>query len=103
MKEALEIREQLDDTTQQAEWPGKPSCLVVTFRQQNSTPQKQSRVPCGDRSPPSERRTAPGVRISSRALGYIHRSNGDTEKAVHRFELALGIASPDNRHMSPLL
>jgi tetratricopeptide (TPR) repeat protein len=35
---------------------------------------------------------------SHRALGNIYRSKGDTKKAVHNFEVALGIASTFNWH-----
>ena len=35
---------------------------------------------------------------SHRVLGKIHRSNGDPKKAIHHFEIALGIASPFNWH-----
>ena len=35
---------------------------------------------------------------SHRALGHIYRSKGDTEKAVHHFEVAIGIASPFGWH-----
>jgi len=35
---------------------------------------------------------------SHRALGNIYQSKGDTEKAIHHFEVALEIASPLNWH-----
>ena len=35
-----------------------------------------------------------------RLLGDIHQSKGETEKAIHHDEVALGIASPSNRHDS---
>ena len=35
---------------------------------------------------------------SHRLLGNIYRSKGEIEKAVHHFEVALGIASPSNWH-----
>ena len=35
---------------------------------------------------------------SHRALGHIYQSKGDTEKAVHHFEVAIGIGSPFNWH-----
>jgi len=33
-----------------------------------------------------------------RALGNVYRFKGDTEKAIHHFEVAIGIASPSNWH-----
>jgi len=35
---------------------------------------------------------------SHRTLGKIYESKGDTEKAIHHFEVAIGIASPLNWH-----
>jgi tetratricopeptide (TPR) repeat protein len=38
---------------------------------------------------------------SHRILGYIYQSKGETEKAIHHFEVALGIASAFDWHEEP--
>ena len=90
VKEALGIFERLDDTTGQAD------CLI-----------KLARLFCDDEKFDAAEEAAsraisilPGkgeehkVCNSHRALGEIYRSKGETEKAIHHYEVALGIASP---------
>jgi len=93
-KEASEILERLGDTAGQAQ------CLIrlahslrlgnqldaaeeAALRAINLLPEK------GEEFRFSE---------SHRALGNIYRSKGDTEKAVHHFEVAIGVGSPFNWH-----
>jgi tetratricopeptide (TPR) repeat protein len=93
-KEALEIRERLGDTGSQAE------CLInlawlftsenqldaaeeAAFRAINLLPEK------------GEQHRVSG---SHRLLGEIYGSKGEIKKAIHHYELALGIASTFNWH-----
>jgi len=93
-KEALEIFERLGDTAERTD------CLIslawlfcwdkqfdvaeeAAFRAINLLPVKGEQL---------------RVCESHRALGYIYRFKGDTEKAIHHYEVALGIASTFDRH-----
>ena len=93
-KEASEIRGRLGDTAGQANCLIRLAFLLCSDNQLDAAEEAASRAI--DLLP----ETGQQFRIceSHRALGNIYGSKGDTEKAVHHFELALGIASPFNWH-----
>ena len=93
-QEALGIYERLGETVQQAD------CLInlawlfqsdeqldaaegAAFRAINLLPEKSNQHRASK---------------AHRALGEIYRSKGETEKAIHHFEVAIGIASSFNWH-----
>jgi tetratricopeptide (TPR) repeat protein len=93
-KEALEIVERLGNATDQAAILVNLAWLLC--RGQSIRRRRRSRIP-RNQPPPGERRTIFGLQISSCSWRDIP-SKGEMEKAIHHYELALGIASPFNWH-----
>ena len=91
-KEALEIYEQLGDTTQRARCLSELSRLLFDDRQLDAAEGAavQSRKLFSEKGHQYE------VCQSHRTLGNIYRSKGDREKAIHHYQVALGIASSFN-------
>jgi len=91
--EALEICERLGNTVQQAQCLNHLARLLYDDKQLNAAEEAASRaidlLEKGNQSPTCDLHYA---------LGKIHRSKGEREKATHHFETALGIASSLNRH-----
>ena len=91
-KEALEIFERIGDETGQAQALLELGCLFFD----------------GDQLDAAENATSRGIKFISeegqeylfckftQALGFIYRSKGEKEKAIHHFETALRIASSPN-------
>jgi len=93
-KEASEIYEQLGDTAAQA------NSLVVLAWSLRGDGQidtaEEAALRAIDLLPEEGEQFL--VCVSHRTLGNIYHSKGDTKKAIHHFELALGIASPFSWH-----
>ena len=93
-KEASEILERLSDTGLQAQ------CLIMLAHSLRSDNQldaaEEAALHAIDLLP--EKGEEFRVCESHRALGNIYRFKGDTEKSIHHFEVAIGIASPFNWH-----
>jgi tetratricopeptide (TPR) repeat protein len=93
-KEASEIYERLGDTAEQARCLVKLALLFQSDKQFNAAEEAASRGI--DLLPEKGDQTL--VYDFHRALGMIYRSKGEAVKALHHFELALGIASSFNWH-----
>ena len=93
-KEALEIFEQLGDTAGQA-W-----CLINLARLLRGDGQLNAAEDAASRALDLLPETGKQFQVcgSHRTLGNIYRSRGETEKAIHHFEMALGIAYDFNWH-----
>ena len=93
-KEGLEILERLGDTAEQARCLNILASLLREDRQLDAAEEAASRainlLP--------EKGQEAGVFGSHRLLGLIYQSKGETVKAIHHFEVALGIASSFNWH-----
>jgi len=93
-KEASKIFEQLGDTTGQAQ------CLIRLAHSLRSDEQldaaEEAALRAIDLLPDKGHQFL--VCESHRALGNIYQSKGDTEKAIHHFEVATGIGSAFNWH-----
>jgi tetratricopeptide (TPR) repeat protein len=91
-KEALRIYEQLSDRAEQADCLIKLAWLLHSAKKFDAAEQVALRainlLP--------EKGEQARVCRSHRLLGNIYRSKGETEKAVHHFKVALGIASSLN-------
>ena len=89
VEQALEIFKQLDDTAEQAECLVNLGSLLDLDEQLDAAEEALSRAvdllsETGDQYRFCE---------SHRILGNLYRSKGETEKAIHHLEVALGIAS----------
>jgi len=97
VKEALGIGERLGDRVIQAQ------CLVVLAwlldRNNRVDAAEEAAFRTIDLFP--EKGEEYRVCQSHRILGEIYRHKGEKEKAIHHFEVALGIASPFDWHMEP--
>ena len=93
-KEALRVYERLGDTAKQAQ------CLIKLARSLRSDKQFDVAEEAASRAINLLLEKGQQFRVceSHRALGNIHRSKGNTEKAIHHFEVALGIATPFDWH-----
>jgi len=93
-KEASEIHEQLGNTAAQA------NCLVNLAWSLRNDGQLDAAEEVTLRAIDLLPEEGEQFRVceSHRALGNIYHFKGDTEKAIHHYELALGIASPFNWH-----
>ena len=95
-KEALEICERLGDRVEQAQSLVILSVLLYSDNQLSAAEEAASRATAllqetGQRY---------WVCESHQVLGWIYRSKGKTKKAIHHFEVAIGIASSFNWHES---
>ena len=95
-KEALGIYEQLGDTLLQAHCLIRLAFLLCSDKQLSAAEEAALRaldllLEKGDQF---------WVCKSHRVLGNIYTSKGDTEKAIHHFEVGIGIASAFNWHGS---
>ena len=93
-KEAMEINERVGHTSRQADCLNQLAFLLHEDEQLDAAEEAASRatnlfMATGNQF---------GLCESHRILGDIHRSKGETEKAVSRYEAALRIASPFNWH-----
>ena len=93
-KEALEIFRQLGDTGQEADCLIKLALLLWDDKQLDAAEDTASRAIAFLPEKGEEYR----VCGSHRALGNIYRFRGETEKAIHHFMVALGIASTFDWH-----
>ena len=93
-KEALGVYEWLGDTVDQAQ------CLIYLAWPLRSENQLDAAEEAASRAIDllPERGQQFRVNESHRVLGNIRQSKGDTEKAIHHLEVALGIASPFDWH-----
>ena len=91
-KEASEISEQLGDTVEQAR------CLIELAWLFHDDRELEAAEEVGSRAIDllSEKGEKFQLCRCHRLLGAIHRSKGDTKKAIHHYEVALGIASSFN-------
>ena len=91
-KEALEIFERLSDTA------GQARCLnhLAQFSRKDNQFEAAEEAASRAINQFSEIDDQFGLCQSHRALGNIYRTKGETKKAIHHFEVALGIASPFN-------
>jgi len=96
-REALEIFESLGDTV------GQARCLECLAWSLHSDDQLDAAEEAASRAIdllPEERNQSPACE-SHRVLGLIYRSKGETEKAIHHYEVALEIASSFSWHGYP--
>ena len=93
-KEALEILERSGDTVGQARCLIKLALLLCDDQQLSAAEDAASRAT----GLIAERGSRSLVCESHRVLGNIHRSKGETEEAIHQYEVALEIASSSNWH-----
>jgi len=93
-KEASEIRGRLSDKAGQAYCLIGLALLLCSDNQLDAAEEAAFRAI--DLLP--EKGQQSKVCESHHALANIYQSKGDTEKAIHHFEVALGIASPSNWH-----
>ena len=93
-KEGLETLERLGDTAEQARCLTTLASLLCKDKQFDAAEEAGSRAI--DLLPEKGQEVL--VAESHRLLGIIYRSKGETEKAIHHFEVALGIASSFNWH-----
>ena len=93
-KEARAIYERLCDTKQQATYLVKLASLLRSNKQLDAAGEAVFRAI--DLLP--EEGEPFRVCLSHRILGEIYRSKSEIEKAIHHFEVALGIATPFNWH-----
>jgi len=93
-KEASEIRGRLGDTA------GQATCLIRLAWALGSDKQLDAAEEAASRAIDLLPKKGEQLRVceSHRALGNIYQFKGDTEKALHHFEVALGIATPSNWH-----
>jgi len=93
-KEALQICERLGDTV------GQAHCLIRLAWLLRSDDQLDAAEEAAFRALDLLPEKGQQFRVceSHRVLGNIYRSKGDIEKAVHHFEVAIGIATPLNWH-----
>ena len=91
-KEALEIYERLGNTIQRARCLDLLARLLCEDGQLDAA--EEAAIQSSKLFP--EKGQEYGICKSHRALGNIYRSKGDREKAIHHYELALGIASSFN-------
>ena len=89
---ALEILERTGDTVGQARCLIKLALLLCDNRQFDAAEEAASRAI----GLITEKGSQSLVCESHRVLGNIHRSKGETEKAIHQYEVALEIASSSN-------
>jgi len=96
-KEALEIGERLGDRVLQAQ------CLIALawslYRNNQLDAAEEAAFRAIDLFP--ERGEEYRVCQSHHIIGDIYRHKGEIEKAIHHFEVALGIASPFDWHLEP--
>ena len=92
--EALEIYERLDNTKQQAQCLLRLAYLLNDDEQLDAAEEAASRAI--DLLPEDGQQYL--VCECHRMLGHIYRSKGETEKAIHHFEIAIGIATPFDWH-----
>jgi len=92
--EALEILERTGDVVGQARCLIKLALLLCDDQQFDAAEEAASRAI----ELITERGSLSLVCESHRVLGNIHRSKGETEKAIHQYEVALEIASSSNWH-----
>jgi tetratricopeptide (TPR) repeat protein len=92
-KESLEIFERLNNVLEQAQSLQKLAQLLHHDNQLDAAEEAASRSI--DLLPDSEQFLACQ---GHRALGDIHHSKGETEKAINHYETALGIATSSNWH-----
>ena len=94
VEEALEICKSLGDIV------GQAACLVDLAQLLWKDKQLDAAEEAASRAIDlfSEKGQQFQVCESHRILGYIYQSKAETEKAIHHYELALGIASPFNWH-----
>jgi tetratricopeptide (TPR) repeat protein len=93
-KEALEIGERLGDPVVEARCLAELAWSLCENRELDAAEEAGSRAI--DLYP--EKGEEYRVCKSHRILGYIYQSKGEIEKAIHHFEVALGIASPFDWH-----
>ena len=93
-REALEILERTGDTVGQARCLIKLALLLCDDQQFDAAEDAASRAI----GLITEKGSQSLVCESHRVLGNIHRSKGETEKAIHQYEVALEIASSSNWH-----
>jgi len=91
-REALGILERIGDTVGQARCLIKLALLLCDDQQFDAAEEVASRAI----GLITERGNQSLVCESHRVLGNIHRSEGETEKAIHQYEVALKIASSSN-------
>ena len=93
-KEALEIYEQLGDTARQAQCLLRLAWLFKSDEQLDAAGEAASRAIALLPEKGEQHRVCGFHRV----LGKIYQSKGEIEKAIHHFEVAIGIASPFNWH-----
>ena len=93
-KEASDIFERLGDTV------GQARCLIKLTRLLRSDKQFDAAEEAASRAIDLFSKKDDQFQLcdSHRVLGEIYQNKGETEKAIHHFEIALGIASPFNWH-----